>query len=140
MRYFESEGITIDMRDPRFIRVRYLEWTQESYDAHWAVLMELLGSTSGPFVALVDILQAKNPSATQRRDGIQFWRDARPLMEGRLVAISYAVDSPILRGVLQLLSWFDGPPAPMRNFSSLEECEAWLRLRLEQHDARVGSE
>lgn len=131
---FVADGIVI-RANAHLVHVQCRHWDDEVFEGHIRAARELLRTREEPFVALIDLDGAQNPTGEERQELVRMWQDFAAPMEGKLVAIAYVVTSRFMRGVLQIFSWFQGPPAPSRVFATKAEAELWLEINL---DARMA--
>ncbi len=129
----EFEGITLDTRDPSFLRSVFGDYTQRGLQSYYDACSQRTASPGPPFVMLVDASAARVPTAQERQISVAFWENAGAHLRGRLLGVAYVIRNPMLRAALKVHSWFRGPPAETRIFESVFEAEHWLRELQTKH-------
>jgi hypothetical protein len=82
------------------------------------------------FALLFDARPADVPSAQERAQIAEFWKETAADSSRLLAGVAVVLKTPVGRGVISVVLWAYTPPFPVRAFSTLFDGEKWLRERL----------
>jgi len=82
-------------------------------------------------VILVDLLQAAPLAASQRRTSSAWMKQNLPLFSQAALGTAFAIESPLVRGVLTALLWFQPMDVPHEVVRDLDAGVRWAIKRFE---------
>ena len=113
-----------DSRHP-LTMVRFVgDLSEEQLDEYLALLDEKLARRQRS-VMIVDALDASARTDAQRRKQLKWVRDNEVEVRTYTLGVAIVIGSPIIRGVVSLVLWYQSLPFPCTVVSSVDDALAW---------------
>ena len=110
----------------------------EDFDAYLAFLGRAhdLRQTWG---LLLDGTHVRGVSALQRKRMANFLHEHDALARRHCAGTAFVIDSPLVRGTLTAIFWFQKQPTPYVIVATREQALNWLHAQIDRHDAAKNS-
>lgn len=122
------------------MRIRYVGVTDDvAWEAHLRTMTSWL-QRGEPYVVSVDGREVGRVPATQRKQMVDWVNNYRDALARNCAGAMLVFSNAAQRGLLTAVMWLAPMPIPVRIFATIEEGEAWLRERLNEHQrARLSA-
>lgn len=88
-------------------------------------------------VIIIDMLRAAPLSAAQRREASAWMKINMELFSTASLGSVFAIESPLVRGVLTALLWFQPIKTPNETVGNMDAAVRWALAQLERHNIAV---
>lgn len=83
-----------------------------------------------PFALVYDLTKTMSAKATHRKRKAEFLKEYAPLTRAHCAGVTFAVSSPLIRGLLTAIFWIQPMACPFEVFASVEQCMTWSHAQM----------
>jgi hypothetical protein len=122
--------IDIDRSDPEVLTVRFRGTVEDAVFQAYLDVIAARVQQGKRYALLIDALEAGVPSPPQRRMQSEFTAKHQKTMVGVCCGIAFVISSPLIRGALTAMLWFQPMPVEHAIVGEVDEGRRWCRAQL----------
>lgn len=104
----------------------------------YLTFLERCHSRRQTWALLLDGTSVRGVSALQRKRMADFLHEHEALARRHCAGTAFVIDSPLLRGTLTAIFWFQKQPTPYVVVARREQAVAWLQEQVAKHAGAVA--